>query len=78
MGEKEEDVYQIIKKLNTKGIKVRNTHIEMYAAAYFKKTNLDPEDVELVETLEITPDGRYKLRWVFERKAKTPGSEVIQ
>jgi hypothetical protein len=43
----------------------RSAHLEMYAAAYFKVTDIDPRDVELVEMR----DGNL-IRWIFREKTK--------
>jgi hypothetical protein len=44
--------------------KRRNQHIEMMAAAYLQETNLNPEEVELVEVQE----GNL-IRWYFRKRS---------
>jgi len=67
--EEEKDVYQVVKALNEKGIRIRNTHIEIYAAAYYQKTDLPPDEAELVEEFRPKSDGDgYQLVWYFQKK----------
>jgi hypothetical protein len=59
---------KVIQAAREHGITLRMDHIEMMAAAYYQKTNVDPEKVELVEDMRIKDDGTYEIVWYFQER----------
>jgi hypothetical protein len=51
-------------------IRIKNEHLEMMAAAYLLKTQIDPREVELVEQHLGT-----KIVWYFRKREVVGGKE---
>jgi hypothetical protein len=63
------DINKHLEKLLDEVLSGRSEHLEMFAAAYFKRTGIDPRHALLVE--QRSRDGST-IRWWFEDKPLPP------
>lgn len=67
--EEQKAALKVLEAARKRGIQMRLEHIEAMSAAYFLKTDTDPDKVELVEEMRMKGDGGYEIVWYFrERK----------
>jgi len=57
------ETLSVVEAARQKGIQIRMDHLESMAAAYFQKTDIPPDEVELVEE-----QGGFQTIWYFRRR----------